>query len=168
MIKREKYAKKYLNVTILGAIGSGFYGCETVPPDNPYIMEPNQWEKRLLSDKGEIELEKRLVPRHSSSRGKREIVAIERFEYRVINHSNLNQCLALNITDNYANLAVAPHYSTLIQLVGPKQTKFFGHYTPVENKQSFSMAEKLRRGKVLQSGNNYQCAELFKSDDQPC
>lgn len=90
MIKREKYAKKYLNVAILGAIGNAFYGCETVPPYNPYMMEPNQWEKRLQSDKGEIELEKRLIPRYSSSRGKREIVAIERFEYRVINHSNLN------------------------------------------------------------------------------
>ena len=154
--------KQYLHVAILIALGTGLYGCQITTPYNPYSVEPYRWEKQIDSE--EIQFQDRFIPTYGKRRGERQIVAVERFEFRFVNKTNQYQCATLSIDDKYRTDTEEPHFTTALHLIAPKQTTYIGAYSPYENNDGFSIHYRMRKGEVVQSGKDYRCNEIKKID----
>ena len=155
--------KSYLNLVIISTFGGSFSGCQLTAPFNPYNVTPYRWEKQITSE--EIEFQDRFIPAYGTRRGERQIVAVERFDFRFINKTNQYQCAALSVDDKYRTDTEEPHFTTALQLIAPKQTTYIGAYSPYENDDGFSIYYRMRKGEVVQSGKDYRCNEIKKIDD---
>lgn len=150
--------KNTLNVLMVSTLGGALYGCSTTPY-NPYDMPPNVWEKKVETD--HVQFERKFIPLQRN----RKIVAIDRFELRLVNQTNYQRCATADIVDR-RNTGYGPHFKRELELLGPYETKYIGSYTPKQNDEGdFDVQYNIKPAYVTQrSDGTYRCSNSAPDD----